>query len=73
MYKNKSNLKIYCISHEYIKELDKLNLNIIGSGAYKQKFPKNWLNDSKGKKNISKKKFKLWYLNIHILDLEESY
>ena len=28
MNKNKSNLKIYCISHKYIKELDKLNLNI---------------------------------------------
>ena len=57
MSKNKSNLKIYCISHKYIKELDKLNLNIIGSGAHKRKFPKNWLNDSMGQKNISKKNF----------------
>ena len=57
MYKNKSNLKIYCISHEYIKELDKLNLNIIGSGAYKRKFPKNWLKDSTGRNNISRKNY----------------
>ena len=57
MSKNKSNLKIYCISHKYIKELDKLNLNIIGSGAHKRKFPKNWLNDSMGQKHISKKNF----------------
>ena len=55
MSKNKSNLKIYCISHKYIKELDKLNLNIIGSGAHKRKFPKSWLNDSMGQKHISKK------------------
>ena len=57
MSKNTSNLKIYCISQKYIKEMDKLNLNIIGSGGHKRKFPKNWLNDSMGQKHISKKNF----------------
>ena len=57
MNKIKSNLKTYCISHEYISNLDKLNLNVIGSGAFKKKFPNHWLNDAKGKKNISKKNF----------------
>ena len=57
MKKIKPNLKTYCISHEYISNLDKLNLNIIGSGAFKKKFPNHWLTDAKGKKNISKKNF----------------
>jgi len=50
-----SNLKTYCISHVYIRNLDKLNLHVIGSGAYNKKFPSHWLNDAKGIKNISKK------------------
>ena len=52
MNKIKSNLKTFCISHEYISNLDKLNLNVIGSGAFKKKFPNHWLNDAKGKKRI---------------------
>ena len=55
MKKNNTNLTTYCISHLYSKKLDDLNLNLIGSGAAKKKFPLNWLNDAKGKKNISKK------------------
>ena len=57
MKKNKTNLTTYCISHTYSKKLDNLNLNLIGSGASKKKFPKNWLNDAKGKRNISKKNY----------------
>ena len=49
-----NNLKTFCISHEYISYLDKLNLKIIGSGASKKKFPDHWLNDASGT-NISKK------------------
>ena len=49
-----NNLKTFCISHEYINYLDKLNLKIIGSGASKKKFPDYWLNDASGT-NISKK------------------
>ena len=49
-----NNLKTFCISHEYISYLDKLNLKIIGSGASKKKFPDYWLNDASGT-NISKK------------------
>ena len=55
MKKNNKNLTTYCISHIYSKKLDDLNLNLIGSGASKKKFPINWLNDAKGKRNISKK------------------
>ena len=57
MKKNKSNLTTYCISHKYDKKLDKLNLKLIGSGAFKKKFPDYWLNDAFGKKNISKKNY----------------
>ena len=57
MKKNKTNLTTYCISHKYDKKLDKLNLKLIGSGGYKKKFPSHWLNDAKGKKNISKKNY----------------
>ena len=56
MKKNKANLTTYCISHIYSKKLDNLNLKLIGSGGSKKKFPLNWLNDAKGKRNISKKK-----------------
>ena len=34
MKKNESNLTTYCISHKYNKKLDKLNLKLIGSGAF---------------------------------------
>lgn len=54
MRKLKTNLINYCISHEYINFLDSLDLNIVGSGAFKKKYPKHWLNDAYGK-NISKK------------------
>ena len=52
--KNKTNLTTYCISHTYSKKTDNLNLNLIGSGASKGLYG-NWLNDAKGKRNISKK------------------
>jgi len=55
MRKNKVNLTTYCISHKYSNKLDKLNLRLIGSGAFKKKYPSHWLNDAMGKKNISKK------------------
>ena len=55
MKNNKTNLTTYCISHEYSKKLNNLNLKFIGSGGSKKKFPLDWLNDAKGKKNISKK------------------
>ena len=55
MHKIKTNLRNYCISHDYISYLDKLDIKIIGSGGYKKKYPRHWLNDAKGKKNISKK------------------
>ena len=55
MKKTKSNLRTYCISHKYSRSLDKLKLIKIGSGAYKKKQPPNWLNDTMGKNNISKK------------------
>ncbi len=55
MKKTKSNLSTYCISHKYDKSLDKLKIIKIGSGAFKKKYPSHWLNDSIGKKNISKK------------------
>ncbi len=54
MRKLKTNLINYCISHEYINYLDSLDLNIVGSGAFKKKYPDHWLNDATGK-NISKK------------------
>ena len=54
MRKLKTNLINYCISHEYINYLDSLDLNIVGSGAFKKKYPNHWLNDASGK-NISKK------------------
>ena len=54
MNKMITNLNNYCISHDYINYLDNLNLNIIGSGGYKKKYPSHWYNDSRGK-NISKK------------------
>ena len=57
MKKNKPNLIIYCISHKYNKNLDQLDLKLIGSGALKNNFPDHWLNDSLGKKNIAKKNF----------------
>ena len=55
MKKSKSNLRTYCISHKYNKSLDELKIIKIGSGAYKKSYPSHWLNDSIGKKNISKK------------------
>ncbi len=57
MKKSNKNLTTYCISHKYDKKLDKLNLKLIGSGAFNKKFPSHWLNDAKGKKNISKKNY----------------
>jgi len=54
MIKKKINLVTYCISHKYYKYLDKLNINIIGSGAFYKEYPNFWLNDNVGK-NISKK------------------
>ena len=54
MTKIKTNLVNYCISHKYFSYLDKLNFHVIGSGGYKKKYPKHWLNDAKGN-NISKK------------------
>ena len=36
MRKLKTNLINYCISHEYINFLDSLDLNIVGSGAFKK-------------------------------------
>ena len=57
MKKNKSNLSTYCISHKYDKKLDKLQLKLIGSGAFKKNFPAHWLNDAEGIKNISKKNY----------------
>ena len=48
-------LRTYCISHKFLRQLDSLGLKIIGSGAYKKKYPIHWLNDYKGTKNISKK------------------
>jgi len=57
MKRIKSNLIIYCISHKYIKKLDKLGIKLIGSGGKKNKFPSHWLNDSLGKKNISVKNY----------------
>ena len=54
MTKIKTNLVNYCISHKYFDYLDNLNINIIGSGAFKKKYPKNWLTDEKGV-NISQK------------------
>ena len=41
--------------NEFNKNLDKLNIKVIGSGAFKKKFPSYWLNDFNGKKNISNK------------------
>ena len=55
MIKIKTNLTNYCISHDYISNLEKLDVKIIGSAGYNKKYPKNWLNDYKGKKNISRK------------------
>ena len=55
MKKTKTNLKTYCISHKYDKNLDKLELIKIGSGAFKKNYPTHWLNDSNGLKNISNK------------------
>lgn len=55
MEKKKSNLTTFCISHEYIKFLDKLDLNNIGSGGFKKKYPYNWLKDNIGSKEISSK------------------
>ncbi len=55
MNKKKSNLTTFCISHEYIKFLNSLDLNIIGSAGNKFKYPKNWLKDNSGKKEISSK------------------
>ena len=51
-----NNLKIYCITHKYLKFLENLNLNFIVGGSYfnKNKFPNNWLSDNTNK-NISKK------------------
>ena len=44
MNKKKSNLTTFCISHKYIKFLDSLDLNVIGSAGNKFDYPKNWLN-----------------------------
>ena len=44
MNKKKSNLTTFCISHEYIKFLDSLDLNVIGSAGNKFDYPKSWLN-----------------------------
>ena len=55
MKKIKPNLNTFCISHKYDKFLDKINLKIIGSGGSNKKYPSHWLNDAKGKKNISNK------------------
>ncbi len=55
MNKKKSNLTTFCISHKYIKFLDSLDLNVIGSAGNKFDYPKNWLKDSSGKKEISSK------------------
>lgn len=54
MKKIKKNLTNYCISHEYIKYLDTLKINVIGSNGFKKKYPTHWLNDATGI-NISKK------------------
>ena len=53
MKKKKSNLTTFCISHEYIKFLDELNINTIGSAGFKKKYPRNWLRDNIGRKEIS--------------------
>ena len=55
MIKKKSNLTTFCISHKYIHFLDNLDLNIIGSGSYKKKYPKNWFKDNGNRDNISNK------------------
>lgn len=55
MNKKKSNLTTFCISHEYIKFLDSLDLNVIGSAGNKFDYPKSWLKDNSGKKEISSK------------------
>ncbi len=55
MNKKKSNLTTFCISHEYIKYLDSLDLNIIGSAGYKNKYPRSWYKDNIGNKHISLK------------------
>ena len=55
MIKKKSNLTTFCISHKYIHFLDNLDLNIIGSGSYKKKYPKNWFKDNSNTDNISNK------------------
>ena len=64
MKKIKKNLTNYCISHEYIKYLDTLKINVIGSNGFKKKYPTHWLNDATGI-NISKK-FKFWYAYFYI-------
>ena len=60
MKKFKTNLNTFCISHKYDKFLDEINLKVIGSGASKKKYPSHWLNDARGKKNISTNGY--WYL-----------
>lgn len=55
MNKKKSNLTTFCISHKYIKFLDSLDLNVIGSAGNKFDYPKSWLKDNSGKKEISSK------------------
>ena len=55
MIKKKSNLTTFCISHEYIKFLDSLDLNIIGSAGYKNSYPRYWYKDNIGTRNISLK------------------
>ena len=70
MKKKKSNLTTFCISHEYIKFLDELNINTIGSAGFKKKYPRNWLRDNIGRKEISSKNLNYGTL-INLLDLEK--
>ena len=58
-------IKIYCITNEKVKHLEKTNLTLVGVG--KKSFPRNYINCTKGKniqykeKNYSELVFHYWF------------
>jgi len=68
--------KIYCFSHQYLKYIDKLPYTPVG--LTENTFPKNWLRDKSGEKNISYKNsfydmytFHYWFWKNEIMNITD--
>ena len=69
-------IKIYCVTNEKVKHLEKTGLTLVGVG--KKSFPSNYINCTKGKniqykeKNYSELVFHYWFWKNELKKLDKS-